>query len=40
MITEEYFCEFVIPVCKKQDYELLDPMDFVNKVLSDKPEII
>lgn len=40
MLSENYFCEDIIPVCRKVDYTLLDPNDYITRVLADKPDII
>jgi len=36
-LSPNYFCEFVLTLCDAKDFKELDPLEYINKILSDKP---
>ena len=40
ILSPNYVCEEIIPVCQKKDYELLEPADYVSRILATKPDAI
>ena len=39
-LSSSFFCEEVVPACVKSDYVLLDPKEYISRILADKPESI
>ena len=40
ILSPNYFCDEIAKVCKKTDYVLLDENEYIERVLSDKPDSI
>ena len=40
LLSPSFFCEEVVGVCKQKTYKKLDEKEYINRVLSDKPDYI
>ena len=40
ILNDKYICGYIFPVCDERSYKELSAHDYIDDVLSDKPDII